>query len=85
LFAHQDKWKTHIGKLVGPDVDFSTLQLIYTVIFEDHGEKTKLTVTTRFTSNELRDATVKCGMIEGLTESLEKFAEELTKIQITNN
>jgi uncharacterized protein YndB with AHSA1/START domain len=80
MFAHQEKWKSHIGNLVGPDVDFSTLQMINTVKFEDHGKQTKLTITARFGSNELRDVIVNGGMAGGATESLEKFAEELARI-----
>ena len=79
MFAHQDKWKTHIGKLVGSAADFSTMQMINTIIFEDHGKQTKMTLTVRFVSNDVRDAILKCGMIEGMSESLEKIAEELRK------
>jgi uncharacterized protein YndB with AHSA1/START domain len=78
MFEQQDLWKMMLGKSVS-NVDFSTLQLIITVTFEDYGNKTKLTLITRFVSNEVRDAMLKMQMAEGWTESLEKFAGELTK------
>jgi len=78
MFEQKDFWEKVIGSKVGPDIDFSTLQNIVTVMFEDQGGKTKLTLTTRFFSNEVRDAMVGMQMAEGWTQSLEKFAEELT-------
>src|SRR5437588_5152071 len=74
MFEQQDFWKMMLGKSV-TSVDFSTLQLMITVTFEDHGNKTKLALITRFVSNDLRDAMLKMQMAEGWTESLEKFAD----------
>lgn len=79
MFKQADFWKTMIGSKVGSGVDFSTVQLIVTVVFEDQGVKTKFTLITRFVNNGLRDAMVGMQMAEGWTSSLEKFAEELTK------
>jgi uncharacterized protein YndB with AHSA1/START domain len=79
MYKQADFWKMMIGGKVGPDVDFPALQLIVTVTFEDQGDKTKFTLTTRFVSNDLRDAMVGMQMAEGWTSSLEKLAEELTK------
>ena|SRR5665213_1610278 len=78
MFEQQDMWKMMLGKTL-TQVDFSTLQSIITVTFEDYGDKTRLTLITRFASNEVRDALINMQMAEGWTESLEKFAEELTK------
>jgi uncharacterized protein YndB with AHSA1/START domain len=78
MFEHQDMWKQMIGKSVS-NVDFSTLQLIITVTFEDHGDKTKFTLVTRFVSNEVRDAMVKMQMADGWAQSLNKFADELAQ------
>jgi uncharacterized protein YndB with AHSA1/START domain len=79
MYKQADFWKMMIGDKVGGDVDFSTLQLIVTVIFEDQDNKTKFTLITRFVSNDVRDAMVGMQMAEGWTSSLQKFAEELTK------
>jgi uncharacterized protein YndB with AHSA1/START domain len=78
-YEQADFWKMMLGGKVGDDVDFATLTSRVTVIFDDEGGKTKLTLTTRFFSNEVRDAMVGMQMAEGWTQSLEKFAEELTK------
>ncbi len=75
-FEQKDMWKTLLGKSL-PDVDFSTIQSIITVTFEDDGDGTKLTLITRFVSNEVRDAMLQMQMAEGWTQSLEKFAKEL--------
>jgi uncharacterized protein YndB with AHSA1/START domain len=79
MYKQADFWKAMIGGKVGADVDFSTVQLIVTVTFEDQGAKTKFTLVTRFVTNGLRDAMVGMQMAEGWTSSLEKFAEELAK------
>ena len=79
MFKQADVWKTMIGSKVGPDVDFSTLQLIITVTFENHGGQTNFTLVTRFVSNNVRDAMVGLQMAEGWTSSLQKFAVELSK------
>jgi uncharacterized protein YndB with AHSA1/START domain len=78
-YEQADFWKMAIGDKVEDDVDFSTLTSRVTVIFGDLGGKTKLTLTTRFATNGVRDAMVGMQMAEGWTQSLEKFAEELTK------
>ncbi|MDV6236709.1 SRPBCC domain-containing protein [Leptospira ellisii] len=53
-----------------------------TVTFEDVGERTKVTIVTGFQSDEVRDVFRKMGMIEGWTQSLEKFEIELKKSKI---
>jgi len=78
MFEQEDFWKMMLGKALSK-VDFSALQSIITVTFEDEGDKTKLTLITRFVSNEVRDAMLKMQMAEGWTQSLDKFAVELTK------
>lgn len=78
MFKQADMWKMMIGGKVGPDVDFSTIQLNITVKFEDVGSRsTRLTLTTRFVYNDVRDAMVGMMMAEGWTSSLQKFAAEL--------
>ncbi|PTQ12649.1 hypothetical protein CLG96_00290 [Sphingomonas oleivorans] len=49
------------------------LETLSTVIFEQQGERTKLTIRSLFKSASLRDAMVGMGRIEGWTESLEKL------------
>lgn len=78
LFEQAGFWKMAIGDKVGDDIDFSTIKNKVTVIFEDKDGKTKLTLTTRFASNDIRDAMIGMQMAEGWTQSLEKFAYELT-------
>ncbi|HWD86865.1 MAG TPA: SRPBCC domain-containing protein [Mucilaginibacter sp.] len=79
-FKQADTWKARISHRVGPEVDFSTLQSFVTVLFEDAGDNsTKLTFTQRFFNNDVRDAIVESGAVEGWTVMMQKFAEELTK------
>jgi len=79
-FKQADTWKARIGHRVGPDVDFSTLQSFVTVLFEDAGDKkTKLTLTQRFFNNDVRDAIVESGAVEGWAVMLQQFADELVK------
>ena len=46
-----------------------------TVIFEEHGAKTRLIVRNRFASNAVRDAMAKMGMEEGWRQTLDRLAE----------
>lgn len=78
IYEQADFWKMALGDKVGDDVDFATLTSRVTVIFEDAGSKTKLTLTTRFASNDVRDAMISMQMAEGWTQSLEKLVDELT-------
>ena len=77
LFEQKDFWKMMIGDKVNSDIDFNILQNTVTVTFADEGGKTKLTLITRFASNEVRDAMAAMQMAEGWTQSLQKFADEL--------
>jgi uncharacterized protein YndB with AHSA1/START domain len=79
MFEQGDFWKMAIGDKVGGDVDFATLTNRVTVIFDDMGGKTKLTLTTRFATNGVRDAMIGMQMAEGWTQSLEKLAGELVR------
>jgi uncharacterized protein YndB with AHSA1/START domain len=79
MFENVDFWRHMLGGKVGDDVDFTTIQSIITVTFEKVENKTRLTLTTRFVSNEVRDAMIGMQMAEGWTQSLEKLAEELKK------
>ena len=51
--------------------------LLQTATFEDHGGKTKLTITALFQSVEDRDVMLKTGMEQGATETLDRLAELL--------
>jgi uncharacterized protein YndB with AHSA1/START domain len=54
------------------------LDSVMIVTFEDDADKmTKVTITTRFKSEEVRDMMLKMMMVEGWTESLESLEEEL--------
>jgi uncharacterized protein YndB with AHSA1/START domain len=80
-FRQADVWKARIGHRVGPEVDFSTLQSFVTVRFEDAGDKsTRLTFTQRFFNNDVRDAIVESGAVEGWTSILQNFADELARV-----
>ena len=50
-----------------------------TATFEEHGGKTKVTVTSRFETAEDRDGMVKSGMEGGAAESWDRLAELLRK------
>ncbi len=79
-FKQADRWKTLIGHKVGPEVNFSTLQSFVTILFEDAGEETtRMTFTQRLFNNDVRDAIVESGAVEGWTVIMQTFAEELTR------
>jgi uncharacterized protein YndB with AHSA1/START domain len=51
--------------------------MVQTVRFEDLGGKTRLSISTRFESTEIRDAMVKMGMNEGWSQSLGRLAQHV--------
>src|SRR5881396_4223360 len=53
--------------------------MVDTATFEEHGGKTKVTVTSRFETAEDRDGMVKSGMEGGAAESWDRLAELLRK------
>ncbi len=53
--------------------------MVEIAVFEDIDGKTRMTVTDLFTSQEARDASLKAGMEQGATESMERFAELLAR------
>jgi len=50
------------------------LEMLQTVVFERLGDKTRITIRTRFESAAIRDAAVRMGMNEGWSQSLESLA-----------
>lgn len=77
---HPDAWHD----LVDPNRDKGrgrpALDVLYIVTFEAVGERTKLTVTTRFGSIALRDAMLKMGMKQGWGQMLDRFARVVADI-----
>lgn len=55
------------------------LETLSASTFTEHEGKTTLTIRTRFESVEIRDATLKIGMTEGWTESLDRLEKHLAK------
>ena len=54
-------------------------EMLGTVIFEDIGGRTKLTVRTHFQSTAIRDAMLKLGMSEGWSQSFDRLADYLAR------
>ena len=72
-----EDWHSLLNSFRG-SVEAPPMKSFVTVTFEDLGEKTRLTVLTRFASNTDRDAMLQMQMAEGWTESLETFASLLS-------
>jgi uncharacterized protein YndB with AHSA1/START domain len=54
--------------------------MVQTVQFEDDGDRTRLTIHTRFDSVQIRNAMVQLGMNQGWSESVEKLNEQLAAL-----
>jgi uncharacterized protein YndB with AHSA1/START domain len=80
LSEHPDDWHD----LVDPNRDKSkgrpSLDPLCTVIFEEQGGKTELTIRMSFVTANLRDAMVKMGMEPGWNQSLDRLAALLPSI-----
>jgi uncharacterized protein YndB with AHSA1/START domain len=55
-------------------------EMLLTVMLDEIGARTKLTVRVRMISTEIRDAMLKMGMTEGWSESLDRLHELVAKI-----
>ena len=53
--------------------------LVETIVFEDLGERTKVTSTSLFHTTEERDGMLESGMEEGLNETYARLDELLAK------
>jgi uncharacterized protein YndB with AHSA1/START domain len=72
--GHSQEWHdmvdpAHKGKGIRP------IDLLTTVTFEDHPRGTKVTIQTRFPSQDLRDGFARVGMAEGWSSSLDKLED----------
>src|SRR5258708_3568125 len=56
-------------------------ELLQTTTFEEVGGRTKLTIRIHFESPAIRDAMLKMGMTEGWSQSLDRLAEQVAKIE----
>ncbi len=70
LSEHPAEWHDLVKPNRRRDETNPAGELITTVIFEDLGERTRVTVRTRFGSVALLDAMLKMGMTEGWSQSL---------------
>ena len=79
LDEHNKEWHDQLKQNIKNKS--ASLNCIVTVMFEEQSEKTKVSIITRFESEEVRDSFAKMGMIQGWTESMEKVEVELNKIK----
>jgi uncharacterized protein YndB with AHSA1/START domain len=74
---HPREWHDKFRQSLPAGVDLTMGQFLNTIIFEDVGGKTKVTVRMTFDAVAIRDAMLKMGMNFGLSESLDRLAELL--------
>ena len=80
LSEQPDDWKALIQSAIPNYIRQDFLHSVMTVTFEEAGkDKTKITISEKFDSDEVRDAYFKTGMKEGWEESLDKLEELLQK------
>ena len=80
LTEHPDDWKDLIKSNIANYNGQDFLHTITSVSFEEiEKNKTKITISAKFGSDEVRDAYFKTGMKEGWAESLDKLEELLAK------
>jgi uncharacterized protein YndB with AHSA1/START domain len=70
---HPEEWHEMVNKHLEDGGGDHSLQLLWTVTFEDLDGKTKLTLRGLFATAAIRDAFLKIGMSEGWVESLERL------------
>ncbi|EPG72559.1 hypothetical protein LEP1GSC058_0900 [Leptospira fainei serovar Hurstbridge str. BUT 6] len=79
VVEHPKEWIEEMRNSIGQDEEANSLDSVVTVTFEDHEKKkTKLTIRSRFESDTVRDGFKKMGMVEGWTQSLERFEDQLS-------
>jgi uncharacterized protein YndB with AHSA1/START domain len=70
---HPADWHALFNKFRGTANDAPPMKIVMTVTFEEHGGRTKLTVTQRFEATADRDANLKMGAPEGWSQSFERL------------
>ncbi len=78
LSEHPQSWKDMLSGMIEDGKNTNYLDSVVTVTFDDVAGKTKLTITTNFESNAVRDGYVKLQMSEGWSESLDRLEELVT-------
>jgi uncharacterized protein YndB with AHSA1/START domain len=73
LSDHPQSWKDFLKSNIQNGDKNNFLYGVVTITFEDIEGKTKLTITSRFESDAVRDGYVKLQMGEGWSESLDKL------------
>ena len=77
LDGHPKEWFDMMFKKLDPST--KTLDSKHTIIFEEIGKRTKVSVIAHFNSPDVLNAFKGLGMIEGWSQSLKKLEVELTK------
>jgi uncharacterized protein YndB with AHSA1/START domain len=77
--GHPKEWHDLVNPNRAPEDPNPVGEMIQAVTFENVGEKTRLTVRTRFQTAAIRDAMVKMGMNEGWSQSLERLDAVVAK------
>lgn len=75
---HPPEWREQLGSAASLEATGPDLHQVWTVLFEEHEGKTKLTVHNRFDSTAIRDAALKLGHAYGVSESLDRLEQSLT-------
>jgi uncharacterized protein YndB with AHSA1/START domain len=69
---HNQEWHAMVNKN-RPNAKGDLPELVWTLTFEDLGDKTQITICYHFEVIEDRDALIKLGMTEGWSQSLDKL------------
>ena len=83
------RWHQYPGQLTPPERAVQTFEWeglpghisVETMVLEDLGGRTRLTVTSRFDSVEDRDGMLQSGMESGAAESYDRLAEYLATLR----
>jgi uncharacterized protein YndB with AHSA1/START domain len=75
-----DQWHALVNPGRDKSKDKPALEGISTVTFDEQDGKTTVTIRTRFESVEILEAFAKMGMAQGWSQSLERLAQELTRM-----
>ncbi len=80
LSDHSEEWKARLREKCRSLIDRDVLHSVATVTFEDKGDKTLVTLRSRYVSNNIRDGYIEQGMNQGWSQSFDRLEEYVERV-----
>ncbi|TGM58432.1 SRPBCC domain-containing protein [Leptospira adleri] len=82
LDEHPKEWLESMRNEIGTGEEFASNSVITVTFEKEPVDRTKIKIHTLFRTNEIKGAFLKMGMIEGWSESLDRFDAEVKRTKV---